>query len=122
MDSAIQKVDIVINGEVVPELINIYHDWYYRFAISNNKMNPNDCGRFIKVVTGGRDEILGDDHRVKELFDVYDKNNDGFLEVEEFVSFYINCTLKTEKNRIIWENLKQMGIRNDLKRVNFHVI
>lgn len=117
MDNIIQQGELVINGEVVPELVQIFNDWYDTYAKTNDKMNPNDCGRFIKAVIGAREEINGDDHRIKALFRDYDKNNDDLLEREDFVSFYLECTLKPEKRRVIWDNLKQMGIRNDFKRV-----
>lgn len=80
-------------------------------------MSPHDCGKFIKAVTGTKDEVTGEDHRIKGLFESHDKNKDGFLEREEFVGFYVECTLKPEKKRVVWENLKQMGIRNDFKKV-----
>jgi hypothetical protein len=122
MDNVIPQVDIVINGKVNPDLINIYNEWYDHFAISDGKMSAKDCAKFIKTVTGTREDITGDDHRIKALLDNYNKNGDGFLERNEFIQFYVDCTLKPEKKRVIWDNLKQMNVRNDLKKVKNYLI
>ena len=116
LDSLIPQVELLINGEVVPECIKIYNDWYDYYS-TDDKMSKEECAKFVKAVTGTRDDIAVDDPRIKGLFDTYDKNKDGFLDREDFVGFYRECALKPEKKRVVWDNMKTMGVRNDLKRV-----
>ena len=117
LDSLIPQVELLINNEVVPECIKVFNDWY-DFYSTEGKMCREDCARFVKAVTGSRDDISIEDPRIKGLFDTYDKNKDGILDREDFVGFYRECALKQDKKRIVWDNMKTMGVRNDLKRVN----
>lgn len=115
MDNVIPQAEIIINGEVNPELMKIYNNWFDTFALTEGKMSPTDCGKFVRAVTGAREDIAGDDHRVKGLFEKYNKSGTGLLDREEFVQFYIDCTLNPQKKKVVWDNLKQMNVRNDLK-------
>jgi len=117
LDSLIPQVELVLNNEVVPDCIKIFNDWY-DFYSTEGKMTREDCARFVKAVTGSRDDISIDDPRIKGLFDTYDTNRDGLLEKEDFVGFYRECALRPDKKRVVWENMKTMGIRNDLKRLD----
>ena len=120
LDTLIPQVDLVLNNEVVPECIKVFNDWYDNFS-TEGKMAREDCARFVKNVTGSRDDISIDDPRIKGLFETYDKNRDGILDREDFVGFYRECASKPDKKRVVWDNMKTMGIRNDLKRVNIHI-
>jgi Ca2+-binding EF-hand superfamily protein len=69
---------------------------------------------FIKGCTGEQPGP-GDD-RIGNLFKMYDSNNDGFIEREEFHLFYeISSKNKPETVR---ENLRSHNIRNDLKKLS----
>lgn len=82
-------------------------------------MSKEDCARFVRTVTGQKEDSINiEDTRIKNLFEAYDRNNDGFLEREEFTGFYRECSIKSEKRRAVLDNLKSMGIRNDLKRMD----
>lgn len=116
LDSLIPMAEICVNGQVVPECVKIFNDWYDTYS-TEGKMTREDCARFVKAVTNSREDIGVEDQRIRGLFETYDKNKDGLLEREEFVGFYLECSLKPEKKRVVWDNLKTMGIRNDLKRV-----
>jgi len=114
LDSLIAPVEILVNGEVVPECIAVFNRWFDIYS-SDNKMHREHAARFLRDVTGSREMPSVDDPRLGTLFSVYDRTNQGFLERENFVKFYIEST--KDRKKTVWENMKSMGIRNDLKLV-----
>ena len=104
------------SGQIVPEVVNVFNEWYDNFS-TNGKMFREDCARFVKTVTNARDEIAIDDHRVN-LLETYDLTNEGFIPRNGFVSFYVEAARKPDKKQTVWENLRNMGYRNDLKRLD----
>ncbi len=118
VENQIKQVDLVINGDINPTAMKIFNDWFDEFS-TDNQMSREDCARFVRSVTGQKDEGINvEDTRIKNLFEAYDRNRDGFLEREEFVGFYKECSMKPDKRRAVIDNLKSMGIRNDLKRMD----
>lgn len=110
-----QKV-LVKDGEVVPELIEIFKLWFEKFS-TDGKMTKEDLARFTKLVIASKDNIDIYDHKVAGVFAKYDTDRDGFMDEDGFIRFYSDSTIAREA--VVWENLKQYGIRNDLKFVNF---
>jgi len=43
------------------------------------------------------------DLRIKTIFEKYDKNKDGFLELNDFLEFYKNSSI--DKPSDVWRNL-----------------
>ena len=114
LESSIPQKELSKDGEVTKEVIGIFTEWYFKFS-TDGKMTRDDCGRFIKAVTGSKDTIDGDDQRVSNLFNKYDMDNDGILELTGFLTFYINSTLS--KPKVVWDNMATLGVRHDLKKV-----
>jgi ubiquitin C-terminal hydrolase len=114
IDSSIPQIDLVKNGEVIPELEAIFTFWYNQFS-TNGKMTREDCAKFVKEVTCAREEVTPDDHRVSYMFSSFDNINEGFLPRKGFLNFYFDATIRNDKRGAVWENLRNMLIRNDLK-------
>jgi len=110
----IPQSDLTRNGKCVPELIKIFNSWFDTFS-TDGKQYKEDLSRFIKTVTNTKENISTDDSRISGLFSQYDREGKGWLDRDSFLSFYIDCSVKPERRRIVWENLHSMGIRNDLK-------
>ena len=51
---------------------------------------------------------------MKEVFNKYDNDNDGYLNKEDFLNFYKNAC--REKKSVVWHNFSAYHIRNDLKK------
>lgn len=115
IDRNIPQVELVRNGEVVPELTAIFNEWFDRLSTDGKLLRENTV-KFVKSVTNCRDDIGVDDHRVAYMFSSYDPQNLGYISKEAFLSFYYDAVLKPEKKGVVWENLRNMGIRNDLKK------
>lgn len=73
----IPQVDLLDkNGSLVPAAEKIFGSWFMRFQTAE-RMNPQQCADFIHSCTG--DFCKADDRRVKEVFDRFDDDNDGYL-------------------------------------------
>ena len=118
LDQLIPQEELLTkNGEVVSKLIHVFNEWYDTYS-TNGKMGREDCAKFVKNVTNARDDITPDDHRVNFMFSNYDIKNEGFIPRDGFVLFYVESTKKPDKKLTVWENLRNMGYRNDLKRLD----
>lgn len=56
------------------------------YSDETDGMTSEYCGKFIKGCTG--EQPGANDERIVGLFKTYDKNNDGRIEREEFLTFY----------------------------------
>jgi ubiquitin carboxyl-terminal hydrolase 34 len=115
LDKTIPQVEFARNDEIIPELKAIFNSWYDNLS-TDGKMMREDCARFVKSVTSSHGEIGPDDYRVNSLFNAYDPHNQGYIARENFLSFYYDAVLRPDKKAVVWENLRNMGVRNDLKR------
>jgi hypothetical protein len=115
MEKLIPQSELTNSGNILPEVVSIFNEWFDKFSV-NNKMTKELCAKFVSQVTNTKDEIKEDDHRINSLFMLHDKNRDDLLEREEFVAFYTDCATTPSKKKVTWENLRNMGIRNDLKK------
>ena len=103
------------NNRVIPEAEKIFNDWFDYYS-TNDKMTANDIAQFIKDVTNSREEIKINDSRVLSLINEKEELNEGYIEREKFVNWYINATLS--KPQLVLENIKATGYRGDLKKIN----
>lgn len=110
-------MDLEVNGIPTDQSMAIFNEWYDMFS-TDGKMAKTDCVRFIKGVTQTREEVTPDDPRIQQLFMGYDKNNNGIIERDEFLQFYFDCISNPSKRKAVWDNLKSMGVRNDLKKMS----
>jgi len=84
------------------------------YSDDTDGMTKDTCTLFIKGCTG---ENPGpNDDRVLNLFKTYDKNNDGRIERDEFITFYTNAS--RTKPDTVRENLRAHNIREDLKKLS----
>ena len=102
------------DGKLSEKAKQIFNEWFDMYSNDNDKMTKDTCALFIKGCTG--EQPSANDDRIQNLFKMYDSNNDGFIEREEFLMFYeISSKNKAETVR---ENLRSHNIRNDLKKLS----
>ena len=75
-------------------------------------MNAAHCKLFIKTATD--EEVSANDANLLSMFEKYDINRDGYLEIEDFLQFW--RTSIYEKEEIVRVNLATYGYRYDLKK------
>ena len=111
----IKKVPLVTpDRQLTPDAKRAFHEIFLKFA-KKEKMDIEGAISFIKGATGEK-SVSQDDNRVINLF-THDKDKDGLLESEEFQEFYKECILDN-KEEIVWENIRNHGFRNDLKKIS----
>jgi ubiquitin carboxyl-terminal hydrolase 34 len=115
LEKLIPQAELLINGEINEDVIAIINGWFEEYS-TNDKMTKEDCAKFVTDVTAANDPIKEEDHRILGLFAQFDKNKDDLLERDEFNAFYRDCAIQPGKKKIMWENFRNMGIRNDLKK------
>jgi Ca2+-binding EF-hand superfamily protein len=76
-------------------------------------MNPQQCCDFICSCTD--DKCSPDDSRIVSLFKQYDINEDGFIEMKEFLEFYRISSIN--KADVVRQNISAHNYRPDLKKI-----
>jgi hypothetical protein len=83
------------------------------YAERDGTWSKTSCGNFIQGCVGERSSGP-DDSRVRDVFDQWDKDQDGKLQREEFFGFYMKAA--RERPQSVSENLKIFNIRQDLRK------
>lgn len=60
------------------------------------------------------EDVPENDYQLVKMFENYDTNEDGFLELEDFFNFWKVAIW--EKEEVVRGNLFNYGYRNDLRR------
>lgn len=114
----IPKANLILeNNKINPRLLEILNEWFNEYSDSEAKMTREYCAKFVKDVTNTQEQIPSNDHRINFLFDSYDLYKENFIPREGFILFYSECLKSREKIQTVWDNLHNMGIRNDLRRI-----
>jgi hypothetical protein len=77
-------------------------------------MDTSACSDYITKVTGVKEITSLNDSRVTQFFQKYDPDNTGYITEDKFLEFYLDA-LRTNREDTVWENLKTMGVREDLR-------
>ena len=71
-------------------------------------------GNFIGSCT--QDTCKATDSRVRVILKTYDKDSDGYLELEDFLEFYFDACIDPKRTQVVWSNLYAHHYKNDLSR------
>jgi hypothetical protein len=77
-------------------------------------MSQEQCIEFVFKCTSER--CSPEDSRIKDTYDTYDHDRDGYLTLDNFLEFYTSAAV--ERPSVVWKNLHAYHYRNDLKRVD----
>ena len=111
----IEKVNLLEGNELNPKFKEILKQWFNQFTEGTGKMDPKSCSRYISGVTTHKELVPEDDSRIEKLFNEYDKDKLGYITEDKFLEFYLKSLIE-KKEVVVWENLKAMGIREDLHK------
>ena len=98
----------------------IFTEWFITCSELEDPMDPNSrrlmgaqgALRFIREATD--EEVRESDRQLTSMFEAYDQDRDGFLELEDFLSFWRASIF--EKEEVVRGNLATYGYRYDLRR------
>lgn len=111
----IKRVSLTEGMKPKKQFIKILEDWFDYFKNKDSVMDRQSIGTFITSVTGSNNTIPLDDYRINNFLREYDIGNKGNLSKDEFIRFYTSIVNNHDKLSNIWDNLNNMGVRNDLK-------
>jgi len=118
LNEQIPKADLVLeNGKISPRLLEILNEWFDQYSDSEGRMTREYCAKFVKDVTNTQELIQSNDPRINFLFESYDLYKENFIPREGFIMFYSECLKSREKMQTVWDNLNNMGVRNDLRKI-----
>ena len=107
------REDLVIDGQCTPKFLKVLTEIFELYS-TQNRLSIESFIEFIKTCVD-EDIIRYNDKRIKMFLDKYDLDKDLLVSLESLVKFYIFS--EKDKNEIIWNNLYNFNIKNDLKNV-----
>ncbi len=110
----IPQAELIINGKLNEKALKIFNEWFDMYSNEEGRMTRETCSLFIRGCTG--EPATVNDERITGLFNMYDRNKDGYIEREEFLEFY-ETSCKT-KPGTVRENMAKHNIRADLKKLS----
>jgi ubiquitin C-terminal hydrolase len=113
----IPKVPLMKDGQLVEKAVKAFSEIFEKFS-TEGLMSKEQCAQFAYAAVDSVDPISPDDNRIKSVYDMHDINKDGFLSLDEFLSFFRSSIVDQKKPHIVWDNLKAFNYRNDLKKLN----
>ena len=112
-----EKENLLFGNELNPKFKDILKQWFNEFTDGTGKMDKASCGKYISKVTTTNEIVPPNDSRVKGFFEKYDPEETGYVTEDKFLEFYTNA-LNERRDQTVWENIKSMGIREDLHRMD----
>jgi hypothetical protein len=108
------RVNLVRNKVLTDKARSVFTEIYERFS-KEGKFTRQGCAEFTQVCLVDKN-ITEEDHQITALFKEYDKQDKGYLTIEEFLGFYELASINRE--RVVWSNLKELGYGPDLNKLN----
>ena len=116
LENEIPKKNILDeDGNVINEVKEIFNEWFDNYS-ENNKMDSIQLTNFTKAVLNSNNDLNGNAARIITLMKELDINNDGYIERDEFINWYIQSS--KNKPNVVKKNIYTMGYRYDLKKFN----
>ena len=112
----IEKANLLEGDELNPKFKQILKEWFNEFTEGTGKMDQKACANYISRVTA-KETVSENDERIDDFFKEYDPEKLGYVTEDKFIEFYLKC-LKERKDITVWDNIKSMGIREDLHKKN----
>ena len=100
----IPKIMLIKNNELTEKAIKTFKEIYNLFS-TNETMNKIQFSQLLSLID--KKEVNINDDRIKNLFMVYNINNDGLLLFEEFLKYYFDSIVNNIND--VWNNLYSLG-------------
>lgn len=78
-------------------------------------MSKDQCHQFTSACLSSASKRYDD--KVRDLFNKYDYDNDGFLGLDGFLAFYEDAA-RENRTTTVWSNLKSFGVNSEFRFPN----
>jgi hypothetical protein len=105
------------DNELTPKAAAVFGSWYERFCEGGveGAFTKESAARFIQACCGDLPAVS--DPRITGLFQAWDADGDGKMQLSEFLAFYKACS-RGDKANTVRENMRAFNVRPDLKKMS----
>ena len=112
----IEEFPLIENNDLTERAKNVFIEIFYKIANKDSKIDNSGLLTFISQITG-QTKV---DSKNKNFIEMSKyKENDGLIDINGFLKFYYNSSLKNEKT--VRNNLRNFDYRNDLMKINSQI-
>lgn len=108
--ATVRQEPMVVDGTFNPKAIEAIRKIYQRYS-TEGRMDPEQCRQFVGGCIGDTTKRYQD--KVDKLFADYDKDKNGYLQVDHIIDFFEGAAY--DKPAIVSSNFRSLGIRNDFR-------
>ncbi|KAL4488468.1 hypothetical protein ABPG72_013036 [Tetrahymena utriculariae] len=101
------------NDSLTKKAQELFKEWFKAYS-ENGRMSMQNCAHFIESCT--KDVCKVDDYRVKDVFQFWDSDKDGYLSEQDFLEFYRKGS--KDKKETVMRNIQAHQYSDDLARQN----
>ena len=109
------KESLLNGNQISNKFKNILASWFFQFSEGKKIMTRENVIHFMQRINNDT-SIKGWDKRIRLIFDKYDKGKKGHITMEEYLKYFKDCLLEGDQFEHFWENLKNMGYNEYLRR------
>ena len=109
------KESLLNGNQISNKFRNILAKWFIQFSDDKKVMTKENVIHFMQKINNDS-SIKGWDKRIRLITDKYDKGKKGYITMEEYLNYFKDCLLEGDKFDAFWENLKNMGYNEYLRR------
>ena len=103
---------------LVPKAEAIFTEWFNMFKNqAKNKMDNFSVARFITKTT--KVSCISSESKVSDIIQAYDSNQDGCLDLQDFLQFYYDAASQPgDRRQACFKNMKNLNVRPDLVKLS----
>ncbi len=106
------------NGDFIPRFKEVITNIFQEYS-TDGKMSRIECAKFLNTAYDSNQPFEVNDYIVQNIFEKYQTDqDDNYLDLNGFFKYFMNSIELMGRNNLIWNMLKKLGYRNDLKRSN----
>ena len=104
-------------GDFIPKMKEVITETFEKYS-TNNKMSKQECTRFLNIAYETSQPFKVNDYFLINIFEKFDDDLDNYIDLDGFFKFFKTLLDYTGKNNLIWNIIKRLGYRNELKNIN----
>ncbi len=105
-------------GDSIPRFKEVLRNIFEEYS-TEGKMSKIECAKFLNNAYDSNQPFKDNDYIVQNIFEKYQiDQDDDYLDINGFYKCFRHSNEFMGRNNLIWNMIKKLGYRNDLKRYN----